>query len=64
MEKLLLKPMEAAEILSIGRGRMYELLNMPGFPVVRLGERSIRVPLAGLQKWIAEQGNGTRESED
>ena len=31
----------------------------PGFPVVRLGERSIRIPLAGLQQWIAEHGSGS-----
>ena len=63
MDRLLLRPKEAQQALGCGRSKLYELFHTPGFPVVRLGERSIRIPLAGLQKWIADQGNGTNENE-
>lgn len=62
MEKMLLKPTEAAETLGIGRTRVYEMLACGELPSLRIG-RSIRIPLAGLQKWIADRSNGSPESE-
>ena len=54
MEKLLLKPLEVAEILGIGRSLAYELIARKEIPSVRLG-RCIRVPSESLQRWIKEQ---------
>ena len=53
MEKLLLKPMEAAEALQIGRTRIYEMLASGELISVRLG-RVLRVPVATLQAWVEE----------
>lgn len=55
VEKLLLKPEEAAEILSIGRSKVYELMGTGELASVRIGAcRRIRADaladfVAGLQ---------------
>jgi len=54
MEKWLLKPTEAAEVLGIGRSLIYELIAMGEIPSVRLG-RCLRVPAESLQQWIRER---------
>ncbi len=54
MEKLLLRPMEAAEIMSVCRSRMYQLLATGALPSIRIG-RSVRIPVAALNRWIEEQ---------
>lgn len=54
MDKILLKPMEAAETLGLGRTRIYEMLACGELPSVRIG-RSIRVPVAALNKWVEEK---------
>lgn len=54
MEKILLKPVEAAEVLGIGRTRTYELLATGELPSVRIG-RSIRVPVVALNRWVEAQ---------
>lgn len=54
MEKLLLKPMEVAEILRIGRSHVYELLATGELPSIRVG-RCIRVSKRSLEKWISKQ---------
>lgn len=64
MDKLLLRPNEAAEVLGIGRTRTYELLargELPG--VVRIG-KSVRISAEALREWVREQAtsqpNGTQ----
>lgn len=55
MDKLLLRPMEAAETLGVSRSRIYEMLadgTVPG--VVRIGA-SIRVSRSALIRWVAEK---------
>lgn len=56
MEKLLLKPSEAAQVLGIGRSLIYELIARREIPSVRLG-RCVRVPSESLQRWLKEQEN-------
>ncbi len=51
MDKLLLKPMEVAETLGIGRSRMYEMLATGEIPSVRIG-KSIRIPVRSLNEWV------------
>jgi len=54
MERMLLKPIEAAELLGIGRTRMYEMLACGEIPSIRIG-RSVRVPVGALQRWVDER---------
>ncbi len=58
MEQLLLKPMEAADQIKVGRSRIYELLAIPeelgGIPHIRIGH-SIRVPYKKLIEWVEKQ---------
>lgn len=54
MEKILLKPTEAAESLGISRAKTYELIASGEIPSVKIGA-SRRVPVAALQAWIAQQ---------
>ena len=44
------------ELLSLGRSKVYEMIKEGSLPSVRLnGTRTLRVPAAALEKWIAEQ---------
>ena len=54
MEKLLLRPVEAAEAIGIGRSKVYELLASGELPSIRVGA-SVRVPLDALRAWIVRQ---------
>jgi excisionase family DNA binding protein len=63
MEKLLLRPAEAAEALGIGRSRLYELLANGELPVVVIG-RFKRIPTQALQRWVSDRSitaSGTEE---
>ena len=62
MEKLLLKPKEAAQIMGIGRSLIYELIARKVIPSVRLG-RCLRVPTESLNKWLKEQENQRQDGE-
>lgn len=52
MEKLLLKPEEAAEVLSIGRSKVYELIGTGELASVRIGT-SRRVPTDALVEFVS-----------
>jgi prophage regulatory protein len=54
MEKLLMKPMEVAQILGIGRSLVYEMLATKELPSIRIG-RCIRIPANALEKWIQDK---------
>jgi excisionase family DNA binding protein len=54
MERLLLRPVEAAEAIGVSRSKIYELLASGDLPSVRIGA-SVRVPVEALRAWIAEQ---------
>lgn len=51
MDKLLLRPEEAAVLLGVSRSKMYALLASREVPSVRLGG-SLRVPVGRLQEWL------------
>ena len=51
--KLALKPAEVAEMLSISRNRVYELVQTKQIPSIRFG-KSIRIPRKALEQWIDE----------
>ena len=51
MEKILLTPEEAAEVLSIGRTRTYELMALGALRSVTIG-RSRRVPMSSIHEFV------------
>lgn len=53
-EKSWLTVPEAAEELRIPRSRCYELIAQGDLPAVRIGERSIRVNRAELERFLLE----------
>ncbi len=57
-DRLLLRPMEAASMLAVGRTRIYEMIAEGSIPSVRIGQRSIRVPIAALREWLENQESG------
>ena len=60
MERLLLRPTEAAEMLGISRSKIYELLAAGSLPVVRVGN-SVRVPAEVLHQWLQQRLAEQRE---
>ena len=54
MDRLLLRPTEAAEAIGIGRSKVYELLASGEIPAIRIGG-SVRVPVDALRAWIASR---------
>ena len=54
MERLLLKPREAAEAIGIGRTQLYRLVKANIIPSCKVGN-SIRIPVSALRAWIESQ---------
>ena len=54
MEPLLLKAEDVAKLLGLGRSKVFAMLAIGELPVIRIG-RSVRVPRAALEDWIAER---------
>lgn len=49
---------EAAQLLRVGKNRMYELCKIENFPRIILGcDRGIRIPKEALKNWIEDQVN-------
>lgn len=57
MEKLLLTPEEAADVLSIGRSKLYTLLATGDVPSVRIGACR-RIPLSALVEYVERLTDG------
>jgi excisionase family DNA binding protein len=53
-EKLLLRPVEAAEAIGVSRSRAYELIGSGQIPSIRIGT-SLRVPVEALREWIERE---------
>lgn len=60
MDKLLLSPSEAAEALSIGRSKLYELLTAGQLESVRIGSCR-RIPLAAVMDYVQRLEAGEAE---
>ena len=52
MDKLLLSLDEAAEVLGVGRSRLYDLIRKRELVSVTIG-RSRRIPVAALREYVA-----------
>lgn len=46
---------EFAKQMKIGMNHAYQLVNSNGFPLVRLSERILRIPVADVKVWLSEQ---------
>jgi excisionase family DNA binding protein len=54
MERVLITPAEAAEVLGISVRTVYRVIRRGDFPVVRVG-RCPRIPLKALNRWVDSQ---------
>jgi excisionase family DNA binding protein len=55
MDRLLLRPSEAAEMVALGRSKFYQMLRDGCIPaVIRIG-RAVRISRAALEAWVAGQ---------
>jgi excisionase family DNA binding protein len=63
LEKLLLKVPEAAELVGLGRSKLYELMQAGEIPVIRIG-RGVRIPASGLREWVARQTEAAADRSD
>ena len=54
-QKMCMTVREMAEELGIGLNTAYALVNSVGFPMIRFGDRKIRIPRASLEKWLDKQ---------
>ncbi len=61
IERLLLKPEEAAEVLSIGRSKVYELIGTGELASVRIGA-SRRIPAEALVEFVSQLQRAVAES--
>lgn len=52
MDRLLLTPEDAADVLGVGRTKLYELLRVGAIESVRIG-RARRVPAEALHDYVA-----------
>ncbi len=51
IQPLLLTIPQVAKVLSLGRTKVYELIDRENLPTVRFG-RAVRVSLTALQQWL------------
>ena len=54
MERRLLRPHEAAELLGLGRSTVYELIASGAIPSITI-RKSRRIPLETLRAWVRAQ---------
>ena len=60
LEKMLLKPREAAQMLSISERKLWSLMNSGEIPVVRCGS-STRYAPDDLRRWIEKNTSKSNE---
>ena len=52
---------QAAELLSLSRQKVYELIDREGLPVVRFG-KSVRIRIASLEAWLIQREEAQQSS--
>lgn len=57
MDKLAVRPAEAARLLDVSRPTLYRWMNKPGFPVSRIGGCT-RIFVDDLREWVKAQAKG------
>ena len=61
-QPLLLRATEVAELLGLGRSKVYEMIAAGDLPVTRIGT-AVRVPKDALMDWVRENTTPVRGSE-
>ena len=60
MEKSTMSVQDLARQMGISLPKAYELVKVPGFPIIRIGTR-ILIPVDGFRIWLREKsGSGVR----
>lgn len=54
-EKLTLTVEEMGERLGISRSVAYQLVREKDFPVIRISERRLIIPIKSLEKWLSDR---------
>lgn len=54
MDKILLRPVEVAEVTGLGKSKVYELLARGEMPSIRI-DGSVRIPVDQLRDWITRK---------
>ncbi len=54
-DRILLRPQEAANALGVSLRCLMAWVSAGEIPVVRLGERVLRLPVDGLRAWVAQR---------
>lgn len=52
---LLLKPKEAAQALAVSERTLWQMTQDGVIESIKVGTRSVRYPVASLERWVAEQ---------
>ncbi len=61
IEKIMVRPAEAAAMLSMSRSRLYELLASGAIPSIRFDNgRTLRIPRAAIEKLAADAMSGSQ----
>ena len=60
----LLTATEAAERLRVSRSMVYLLAQRGTLPCARFGEHAVRFPADALERWLAEQVQGGRQTNE
>ena len=59
-EKLTISAKEAAELLGVAPGTVYNMARMKGFPARKIGER-VLISRKGLEEWVSKFGVSDNE---
>jgi excisionase family DNA binding protein len=60
---LLLDSRAVAELLDLGRTKVFQMMASGELPVIRIG-RCVRVPRSGLESWIAARSESSEVRDD
>jgi len=61
MDRILLRPSEAAELLGLSRSKVYALLASGELPSVKIGVAT-RLPVAELREWLVAKQRGVEDA--
>ena len=50
----MLRPAAVAALLNVSKGSLYAMLRSGAIPSIQVGPRSVRIPKAALEHWIAQ----------
>ena len=57
---LLLNTTQLADLLGVSHSSVYELIQEPGFPSLRIGKRIV-IPKEELRQWISRNTKGAKQ---